>query len=336
MAHTIYDNFVLENKVEEMVKTAIDMNNYLTPDYSLAENAGMVKKVNVYDATGAVEELAMGEGNNSANDIEVGFSQREYRVKTTQGRFPYYDEQEMSDPMVVEVGLQKISALMVNDLTDKAIAEMSKAKIQKPVSTWNFDTFADAIAMYPYEDESGLFCLINPAQKASIRKALNDNLKYVEGFARTGYIGTVCNVPIIVSKAVPAGEAYLGSPKAITCFVKKGVEMEQTRDADTRKNTITARKVMLVALTDATRMIKMGAEQGTSASITSASGTTVSGSASTGAVVEVYVNKELVGSATASANAFTFTLDNSLASGDVVSVVARLAGYVDSTASKTV
>ena len=146
MAHIIYDNFVLENKVEEMVKTQIDMNNYLTPDYSLAESAGMVKKVNVYDATGAVEELAMGEGNTEANDIEVGFVQREYRVKTTQGRFPYYDEQEMSDPMVVEVGLQKIAALMVNDLTDKAIAEMSKAKIQKVVSAWNFDTFADAIA----------------------------------------------------------------------------------------------------------------------------------------------------------------------------------------------
>lgn len=333
MAHIVYDNFVLENKVEEMVKTQIDMNNYLTPDYSLAESAGMVKKVNVYDATGAVEELGMGEGNNSANDIEVGFSQREYRVKTTQGRFPYYDEQEMTDNMIVEVGLQKISALMVNDLTDKAIAEMSKAKIQKAVTAWNFDTFADAIALYPYEDEEGLFCLINPAQKAAIRKALNDNLKYVEGFARTGYIGTVCNVPIIVSKAVPEGEAYIGTSKAVTCFVKKGVEMEQTRDADTRKNTITARKVMLVALTDATRMIKLGAEQTTQATIASASGTAISGAASTGAIVEVYVNKELVGTATASANAYSFTAENALVSGDKVSVVARLSGHVDSTAS---
>ena len=336
MAHIIYDNFVLENKVEEMVKTQIDMNNYLTPDYSLAESAGMVKKVNVYDATGAVEELAMGEGNTDANDIEVGFVQREYRVKTTQGRFPYYDEQEMSDPMVVEVGLQKIAALMVNDLTDKAIAEMSKAKIQKVVSAWNFDTFADAIALYPYENEEGLFCLINPAQKAAIRKALNNNLQYVEGFARTGYIGTVCNVPIIVSKAVPEGEAYLGTSKAITCFLKKGVEMEQTRDADKRKNTITARKVMLVALTDATRMIKLGAAQDTVATVASASGKAISGAASTGAVVEIYVNKELVGTATASNSAYSFTAPETLVSGDVVSVIARLSGHVDSTASKVV
>jgi len=118
--------------------------------------------------------------------------------------------------------------------------------------------------------------------------------------------------------------------------VKKGVEMEQTRDADKRKNTITARKVMLVALTDATRMIKMGAAQATAATVASASGKAISGAASTGAVVEVYVNKELVGSATAANNAYTFTASEALVAGDVVSIIARLSGHIDSTASKVV
>ena len=107
------------------------------------------------------------------------------------------------------------------------------------------------------ESEDGLFMLINPAQKATIRKNLGQDLKYSEGFARTGYIGSVCGVPVIVSKAVPANEGYLATKDAVTCFVKKGTEIEQERDADTRKNSIFARKVMLVALTDGTKCVKL-------------------------------------------------------------------------------
>ena len=39
--HVLYENFVLENKMEDMLITLLDVNQFLTPDYSLAENAGM-------------------------------------------------------------------------------------------------------------------------------------------------------------------------------------------------------------------------------------------------------------------------------------------------------
>ena len=254
MAHTIYENFVLENKIENFLKTNIDINNYVTADYTLAENAGMTKKVHIYTATGNVEDLAMGEGN--TGDINASFTEKEYKVGTTQGRFPYFDEEEETDPMVVEVGIEKLTKEMTNDLTTKAIAELGKTELEKECD-FTFEGIVDAIAMYPYEDEQGLFLLINPAEKAELRKNLGAELKYVEDFVRTGYIGTVCGVPVIVSKAVPAGEAYLATKDAVTVFVKKGVEIEQDRDANTRKNVIYARKVMLVALTDGTRAIKL-------------------------------------------------------------------------------
>jgi hypothetical protein len=82
-------------------------------------------------------------------------------------------------------------------------------------------------------------------------------LKYSEGFARTGYIGSVCGVPVIVSKAVPINKGYLATKEAVTCFVKKGTEIEQDRDIDTRKNIIVARKVMVVALTNGTKCVKL-------------------------------------------------------------------------------
>lgn len=264
MGNTVYQNFVLENKIEDMLDTAVDMNAYLTADRSLAESAGMKKKIHVYSATGDVEDLAMGYGN--TGDIEVTFSEAEYTVEVTQGRFKYYDEEFMADPMVLETGLKGMSAKMANDLTSKAIAEFGKGSLGTAGNTFTFNNFVDAIALYPYEDETPLFILANPAQLAAIRKNLKSDLSYSEDFVRTGYVGHVCGVPVIISKAVPAGKVFLADKQAVTCFIKKGVEIEQERDADTRQNKVFGRKVMLVALTDATRVVIMDANSYTKTS----------------------------------------------------------------------
>lgn len=253
--HVIYENFVLENKIEDLLTTAVDMNSYLTADYSLTETAGMKKIINTYTSTGDVQDLKMGEGN--TDEISVSFTPVEYVVGTTQGNFNYYDEQVMTDPMVVDVGLQGLAQRMTNDLTSKAIAEFDKATITKADCTWTYDDIVDAIALYPHESEEGLFLLINKAQKAALRKNLKDDLKYVEDFVRTGYIGHICGVPVIASDAVPAGTAYLATKAAVKCFIKKGSEIEQEREANIRKNKVFARKVMLVALYDATRVVKL-------------------------------------------------------------------------------
>lgn len=258
MAHAIYQNFVLENKLEDLLTTHIDMNQFATQDTSLVEEAGMTKKINQYTSTGNVEDLAMGAGN--TQEIEVSFTQVPYTVGVTQGRFAYYDEQEMTDPMVVDAGLYGLATRMTNDLTAKIIAELDKATLTYDASATGltFDAIVDAIAKFPHEDaEDGLFLLINRADLAGLRKNLKDELKYVEAFARTGYIGSVCGVPVYVSDAVPAKKAFLATKEAVTVFTKKGSETEQERDANVRKNTVYARKVMLVALTDATRVVEI-------------------------------------------------------------------------------
>lgn len=255
MAHVTYENFVLENKIESVLTTGVDMNNYVTVDASLTQAPGMIKTVNVYSVTGAVEDLAMGIGNTS--DLTVAFTGVDYEVGVTQGKFSYYDEQEMQDPTIVDVGLKGLAEKMVNDLTAKAIAEYEKATLTStfPVTGFDFDSAVDAIAKLDTEDETGLFFMVNPDMKATLRKALGDDLKYSEGFARTGYIGSVAGVPVIVSKAVSDDTVILASKEAVTAFVKKGTEIEQERDADTRRNDVFARKVMLVALTDATKVV---------------------------------------------------------------------------------
>lgn len=266
-SHIIYENEVLANKITELLITAVDLSNYMTVDNSLTQNAGMTKVINRYTASGNVEDLAMGEGNTKG--IEVAFDPIDYTVGTTQGRFAYYDEQAMTDPMVVDVGLDGLTKTMVNDFTTKAIAEYDKAEMGViPENGWDFNVVVDAIAKMDLEDESGLFLLISPADQAAFRKALKDDLKYVEGFVRTGYIGSVCGVPVIVSKAVAANVAYLATRDAITLFVKKATEIEQERDANIRKNTVYARKVAVVALTDATKVVKIDGRSFTAAETT--------------------------------------------------------------------
>ena len=197
----------------------------------------------------------MGQGNSS--EITVSFTPVEYEVKTYQGKFAFYDEQEMTDPMVVDVGLEGSAKTMINTFTTKAIEEFKKATLTQTATAWSFDTVVDAIAKMNLESEEGLFLLISPADQAKFRKALKDDLKYSEGFVRTGYIGSVCGVPVIVSKAVPAGTGFLATKEAVSVFIKKDTETEYERDADKRNNTYWVRKVAVVALTDATKVVKI-------------------------------------------------------------------------------
>lgn len=266
--HTVYENEVLSNKVANFMDTKLSVNPFFTMDNTLTQTAGMKRVINVYTALGSVRDVAVSEGNQAGDNIAVAFTPVEYEVKYVQGRFPYYDEEAMQDPNLVPVGLEKLSANMVNDLQNKFYAELAKAPAGQIYKTSiAFDNVVDATSHFG-ENEEGLFMLINPAQKAGIRKNLKDSLQYVEGFVRTGYIGSVNNIPVYTSALVPDDIAYILNKDAVTVFVKSEVETEQERDANTRKNTIYNRRCNLVALTDATKVIKLYDETSSVKSVT--------------------------------------------------------------------
>ena len=162
----------------------------------------------------------------------------------------------MTEPRAGEARLDGSAKTMINTFTQKAIEEFGKATLTV-TGAWSFNLIVDAIAKMNLETEDGLFLLISPADQAAVRKALKDDLKYSEGFVRTGYIGSVCGVPVIVSKAVATGTAFLATKEAVSVFIKKDTETEYERDADHRKNSYWIRKVAVVALTDATKVVKI-------------------------------------------------------------------------------
>lgn len=255
MAHQVYENVVLGNKINDILTTSINLNDYMTVDTSLTTEPGMKKKIITYTSTGSVEALAMGQGNTKS--LEVKTSEAEYEALTYQGKFAFFDEQEATDPTVVDAGLQDSAKDMINTFTANAVAEMEKATLEVAAPSWSFDAVVDGIAEMNLENEEGLVLLISPADKAAFRKALREDLNYSEAFSRTGYIGTVAGVPVVVSKAIPANKGYLLTKEAITVFIKKDTETEYERDADTRNNKYFIRKVAIVALTNANKIVKL-------------------------------------------------------------------------------
>jgi len=223
--------------------------------------AGDTKKINVYTATNGTQKLAMGVGNTL--DIEVRHTQKEYTIQLAQNRFPYYDEEVMKDPTVVDVGLRHMATDMFNTIQADIFAEFNKATLaiytgaaNKPIG---FDSFVDAVALLELEniEDVEIFAFVNPIEMANLRKTLKDDLKYVEAFVRSGYVGTVAGVNIYTKRDAETGTIVLGTKEAVTLFNKKGVEVEQKRDPNIRLNEIYSRKYYLAALTDATKAVKI-------------------------------------------------------------------------------
>lgn len=342
MPNTVYDNFVLENKLESILATKVDLSNYMTVDRSLAEAAGMKKTVHKYRATGAVEDLSMGEGNSQT--ITASFASKDYEVGVTQGKAEYYDEEAMKDPMIVDTLVAGAAEIMRNDFTTKAINEMSLFELAIEVDFTSssvgylFDKVADALALFGEdEDGEGITMLVSPKNKAWIRKQLKDDLKYSEGFVRTGYIGHVCGVPVVVSNAVPDKCMFIEKKSAVTLFIKKGVESEQERDAGHRKNTMFLRKVALVALTDANKIIGLAAAQSTACAITTytKNAKTIAGTCGTDChLVRVVDGDGEVYDVTPSSGAWTMTAKANLTAGDKINATAFAPGKAPKAATE--
>lgn len=255
--HKAYPNFVLANEIEDQYNSRLELSRFCTIDNSLVGVPGDTVKIHTYSATNGTQELAMGAGN--TKNIEVTYTDKSYTIKLLQNRFPYYDEEEMKDPLVVETGLRHMVTDMVNTVQAGIYGEFAKATLAVYGATFSFNNFVDAQALLNVENLEGLeiFAFISPADMATVRKNLKDDLKYVEGFVRSGYVGTVAGVNLYTKKNATAGTVYGGTREAVTIFNKRGVEVEQERDSNVRLNKIYSRKYYLPALTDATKAFKI-------------------------------------------------------------------------------
>lgn len=252
MANTVFNDKIIEAKAQDLLTTAVNTRSLMAVDNSLAQEAGMTKTINVYTYNGEAEELGVGEGNSTRGSIS--YKGTDYTVKMVQQAFDYADEDFMKDNNVVDMGVKGATQLMTNKMAADFFAEANKATLSQSGAI-SYDTIVDAIGKLNIEDESGLFVVITPAQKALLRKDADYVAARMGEVVYNGQVGTVAGIPVIVSKA--ATNAFVMSKDAIKLFMKKDVHVEQERDANTRTNSIYLRSAYIVALVDATKICKI-------------------------------------------------------------------------------
>ena len=256
MANTVYNNKVIEAKATDLLSTAINTRNLMTIDNSLTQNPGMTKTINVYTYTGEAEELGVGVGNTTAKRGSIAYTGKDYTVKMVQQAFDYFDEDFMKDNTIVDNMLKGANQVMVNKMTSDFIGELAKANLTSTFTTFGYEAIVDGISALNIEDESELFVVIPNAWKKDLRKDADYKAARMGEVVYNGQVGTICGIPVIATNAL-TDAAYVMTKEAVKLFIKKDVEVEQDRNADIRQNSVYLRTAYVVALVDATKIVKL-------------------------------------------------------------------------------
>lgn len=255
MAFTGYENFVLENKMTDLVNSRLDVKSLMTVDYSLVENAGLKKTINKYTYSGAVEKLAKGAKNTTIGSVT--FVPTTYEVERYQQTYKYNDMDVAQDPYLIDVASRGASEIMANEIRTEYYAELGKISNSFSYEAFHYAAVVDALAMLDKEVESEMFIIMGNDLRAEIRKD-SDFIASKQGeILYTGQFGTVCGLPVLFSKLIPDGTAYITKKDAVKFFVKKEGSVEQDRDVETKDNTVVYERHGVMALVDDTYSVKL-------------------------------------------------------------------------------
>ena len=251
MAIATYDNFVIENKITETVNSLLDVNSLMTVDTELTTDAGLTKYIHKYTYSGTVEKLDKGAKNTTKGGVAL--VKTPYTVNRYQQTYTYNDMDVMADPFVVDVLADGAAKAMANEIRTEYFAELANiSKKVKVTGTLTYDAIVDALQEIGVEDEDNLFLIMGGDGKAAIRKD-NDFIVSRQGeILYTGQFGSICGVPCVFSKLVPANTVYATKKDAVKFFVKNEGTVEQDRDIEAKDNTVVYERHGLIALVDDT------------------------------------------------------------------------------------
>lgn len=259
----LYDNFVVENKITDIVNTILDVNGLMTVDNTLTTNAGLTKTIHKYTYTGYVEQLAKGAKNTKYGAVEL--EETDYTVKRYQQSYKFNDMDVMTDPYIQDVLADGAGKAMANEIRDEYFAELAKISNEVEVTgALTYDAIVDALQSIGVENEDNLFLIMGGDGKAAIRKD-QDFINSRQGdILYTGQFGSVCGVPCLFSKLVPANTVYATKKDAVKFYVKREGTVEQDRDIESKDNTVVYERHGLIALVDDTEsaIVKFNATAG--------------------------------------------------------------------------
>ena len=268
----------MSNEIEDEYNSHIALDGFCTVDNNLQGVPGDIRTINVYGASGTAVDVAEGYGNSSS--IATTLTPQRYQIKCAQAWFRYSDEAQMRDPIAVQTGITHLGTALFNKVNADIYTAMKSVTGDShtlTVQDLNFAAFVDAVAKLDIKDAAGedamdaqqrflpqVFALLGKNEVAVARKALKDELKYVEAYARTGYIGSVAGISLYFKQDATPGTIMVGTRKAVTVFNKTGVNYEvaarnggTSGTANIRMNDVYVRKYYIAALTDTNQMVKV-------------------------------------------------------------------------------
>jgi hypothetical protein len=255
MAFVGYENYVLENKMTDLVNTTVDVNALFTVDTSLEGEAGLIKKINKYTYTGEVQKLSKGDKNTVRGS--VSFETVPYTIERYQQTFEYNDMDIMQDPYLLDVATRGAADKMANHIREQYFAELAKISNTHNAAEFNYEAIVDALLKINREVESDLFVVMGLDSVAAIRKDEDFKSARQGEILFSGQFGSICGIPCIASKLVPAGTVYVTAKDQVKLFVKKAGSVEQSRDIETKDNTVVYDRHGVMALVDETKSCKI-------------------------------------------------------------------------------
>ena len=248
-------NEVIEHKITDILQTNLDVRSLFKVDTTLAESAGMKKRIYKYTYSGSVEKLNKGAKNTTKGSATLVYD--DYEVARYQQTFSYNDQDFMIDPNIVDVYANGAAVEMTNELRGEYFTELAKiSNSHETKGASIYDAVVDAVAGLEGagdKDTEGLFIIMGADTRAAVRKDPLFEASKQGDILYTGQFGTISGIPCVFSNKVPAKTAYLTEQNAITLFVKKEGTVEQARDVESKDNTVVYERYGLVALTDDTR-----------------------------------------------------------------------------------
>lgn len=253
--HVIYENEVIENSMTDLINTKLNVMALMDTDSTLENNAGLQVTVNKYTYAGKVEKLTKGQKNTTRG--KATYEPVTYTVSRYQETYEYYDDDVMQDPYLIDVLSNGSATIIANEIKDeyfKALSGIRQKYSYDADEEFSYSSVVDALAALGIEDTTGFFLIIGIEDLAALRKDPLFTYSKQGEIIYSGQIGTVCGLPVILSKKADFG-AVITQKKAVKFRPKRKGSVEQDRDIETKLNTVVYTRYGIIYLADDTESI---------------------------------------------------------------------------------
>ena len=280
MATTQFSNMINPEVMAEMISAKVAKKISVIPfakvDTTLEGQAGNTITLPVFGYIGDAANVAEGA---SIGASALTTTHKQFTIKKIAKGVDITDEAILSgygDP-VGEANRQLIMAISQKIDQDAIDALDGAAKYMSSGNKISYAGIVDAIDMFEEEYNTEKVIFVHPKQVSQLRKDADflSADKYLNGnyTAVNGEIGKIANCRVVVSKRVKEDDTHATyinpivkltydaeteqETPALTIFLKRNVMVETSRDIDKQINMIRASENYVVALTDASKAVRV-------------------------------------------------------------------------------